>query len=342
MTTDTPLGRVSDGTEVIAASRVTGRQLLTTVDAFVDNQRRFDRQARVTLEYGVLAVSRDVYLDYVSSQVMDWSSAETGKLKKIVASIAAKFSSFDLSLPATVFLVKTSGLEEGFAAYTRLENVIVLPANMVASLETGVNFGDPLHPKDDSTYLENVITHEFFHIFSKNNRARRYELYKLVHYRPTGNDVALPDVPWGSWESMRDFKITNPDTPVLNVYIDMAVPPASEGEAADAAPAPLMPVLLANAPYTGGIFFDYLQWWFMAIERDESGQWVAKLTAEGDSVLYTSASLMDQYLGKVGRNFTQEIFHPDEILAQNFVLVVNQPSIGLLAKMNGVLQKGAS
>ena len=91
VTTDTPLGRVSDGTEVIAASRVTGRQLLTTVDAFVDNQSRFDRQARVNLEYGVLAVSRDVYLDYVSSQVMDWSSAETGKLKKIVASIATNF-----------------------------------------------------------------------------------------------------------------------------------------------------------------------------------------------------------------------------------------------------------
>jgi len=39
---------------------------------------------------------------------------------------------------------------------------------------------------------------------------------------------------------------------------------------------------------------------------------------------------MAKYLSLVTANFTQEIFQPDEILAQNFVLVANQPSLDIL------------
>jgi hypothetical protein len=46
---------------------------------------------------------------------------------------------------------------------------------------------------------------------------------------------------------------------------------------------------------------------------------------------------MPQYLKMIGRNMTGELFHPDEILAQNFVLVVNQPSLGLLTEMRSIL-----
>ena len=40
---------------------------------------------------------------------------------------------------------------------------------------------------------------------------------------------------------------------------------------------------------------------------------------------------MPEYLALVTANFTQEIFQPDEILAQNFVLVANQPSLDILS-----------
>jgi hypothetical protein len=40
----------------------------------------------------------------------------------------------------------------------------------------------------------------------------------------------------------------------------------------------------------------------------------------------------------VGHNFRQEIFHPDEILAQSFVLAANQPSMGLLTMIRDSLQ----
>jgi hypothetical protein len=96
-------------------------------------------------------------------------------------------------------------------------------------------------------------------------------------------------------------------------------------------------VLLAKCPYAGGIFFDYLQWWFIAIARDAGGHWAPVMGADGRPEMYESAPLMSQYLALVSSNFVQEIFQPDEILAQNFVLMASQPSLDILVEMRGAL-----
>ena len=44
-----------------------------------------------------------------------------------------------------------------------------------------------------------------------------------------------------------------------------------------------------------------------------------------------------QYLDVVGRNFSDEVFHPDEILAQSFVSIGRQPSLSLLDDLRAVL-----
>lgn len=336
MSNNIEIGTLPGGTTVIAASVDSGKELLTTKDLFVENQSRFDRQARLNLAYDVVHVTLEMYFDYISSQVLEWSSDEINSLQQIMKSISTKFDRLELTLPDRVWLVKTTGQEEGYAAYTRQMNVISLPANMVASLSTSANYGDPLHPADDLTYLENVIIHECFHLFSKNNKQRREELYSFVHYKPTGNNVELPDIPWGpdgSGYTMRDLKITNPDTPTMAYYIEMDV-----GNGSNEGNKPLLPILLANKPYNGGIFFVYLQWLFMEIEKNYSGQWQPVMTAENKPVLYDSEKLMSQYLKLIGYNLTGELFHPDEIMAQNFVFVANLPSLDLLENMQRILK----
>jgi hypothetical protein len=79
-----------------------------------------------------------------------------------------------------------------------------------------------------------------------------------------------------------------------------------------------------------------LAWWFLAIETCR-GAWVPVLDDSGRPLFYKSEPLMPQYLKMIGLNMTGELFHPDEILAQNFVLVVNQPSLGLLTEMRSIL-----
>ncbi len=333
---DSVIGTLPGGTEVVAASLELGRSLLTTVDDYVSQQSPFDRQARLNLRREVAEVTQGIYLDYVASQVMAWSALELQALKTIVGAMGRLFASLSLQLPAKVFLVKTSGQEEGYAAYTRRKDTIVLPANMVASVETAASYGDPLHPANDLSYLQDVMVHECFHLFSKNHPAHRARLYEHIHYRCTGTPVQLPDVPWGppgTRATMSDLKITNPDEPGQDVYIEMQVPAVPGQPHGPLVQRALMPLLLARSPYAGGVFFEYLEWWFMAIAPTPGGQWAPVSGPDGRPLMYESAPLMAQYLSLVSGNFTQEIFQPDEILAQNFVLVANQPSIDILAFM---------
>jgi hypothetical protein len=305
------VGTLPGGTEVVAVSTETGRELLTTVDEYVCQQSPFDRQARVNLRRDVVEVTLPIYLDYVASQVMSWSKAEIEALKTIVTAMAQLFAPLSLRLPAKIHLVKTSGQEEGYAAYTRRKDTIVLPANMIASLETATSYGDPLHPSNDVSYAQNVMIHECFHIFSKNHPEERFKLYDSIHYRSTGAAVELPDAPWGppgSHATMRDLKITNPDEPSLDVYIEMLVPSVPGQKDSPLVRKALAPLLLAKSPYAGGVFFEYLEWWFMAIAEGPAGRWAPELGSNGLPILYQSAPLIAEYLSLVTANFTQESF----------------------------------
>ena len=117
----------------------------------------------------------------------------------------------------------------------------------------------------------------------------------------------------------------------------MLVPATPGGEEGSSLTRSLVPVLIASGPYAGGRLGDYRQWLFMAVQQDENGQWVPLLGAQGRPLLYESGPLVGQYLSLVGRNFTSQIAYPDEILAQNFVLVVQQPSLDLLEKIAAAL-----
>lgn len=337
----TVIGTLPGGTTLIAVSVPEGRQLLTTVDEYVSKQSPFDRQARVNLRRSVAEVTLPIYLDYVASQVMGWSPQEINALKQIAAAMTPLFEPLSLRLPSEVYLVKTSGQEEGYAAYTRRKDTIVLPANMVSSVETATGYGDPLHPTLDISYLQGVVTHECFHLFSKNHPQERFRLYDHIRYRATGADIELPNVPWGppgSTTTMPELKITNPDSPGLNVCIDMQVPSDPLNAHSLIVTRSLAPVLLANGPYEGGIFFEYLAWWFIAVTQGPDQRWVPVLGKDGRPLMYASAPLMPQYLSLVSANFTQEIFQPDEILAQNFVLMADQPSLDVLVFMRKAMQ----
>ena len=325
-----------NGTTVVAAAQETARARLTTVDDFVANQTPFDRQSRLCLPATVATVTEAMYLAYVGAQAMDWQAEQITALQAIVASIATKFAGLQVTLPPTVAIVQTSGKEEGAAAYTRGLDTIVLPANMVGSIAFPADFGDPLHAVDSTDYLANVVIHEFFHLISKNNPALRTQLYGQIAYQVLPNSIELPRTPWpgAGGEPMRDLKITNPDGVFYDVAIELLVPPPGPA-GQPGVHQMLTPVLLASGPYQRGTFFDSLQWWFIAVA--ETGRGWAPVLHQGQPVMYESTPLMAQYLALVGSNFTNEIFYPDEILAQTFVLAINQPSVGDIATVRNTL-----
>ena len=66
---------------------------------------------------------------------------------------------------------------------------------------------------------------------------------------------------------MSDLEITNPDEPDFDVYIEMLVPSIPGDEDRPRVKRALAPLLIAKSPYEGGVFFEYLEWWFMSIAR---------------------------------------------------------------------------
>src|SRR5215212_4771125 len=100
----------------------------------------------------------------------------------------------------------------------------------------------------------------------------------------------------------------------------------------------MTPVLLSGGTYSGGRFFDYIRWSFLIIAFDTDGPTAAR-APDGGPLLVPSNQVQRDYLRQVGRNFDQELFHPDEILAQNFVLAVQEPNPDLLMRLRSVIAR---
>lgn len=277
-----------------------GRKVLTARDDFVERLSPFDRAARLK---SASNVSEADYLTFVGENVREWKPEEQAKVTAAFEGVREKLSAFDLPLPAKVLLVKTSGIEEGNAAYTR-SNAIVFPEAKLT--------GEPER-------LQRLLCHELFHVLSRADSELREKLYATIGFEKC-DEVQLPS-------AMAAKKITNPDAPRNDHAIRVTVNGASRWA---------VPVLIATSPYDaerGGEFFDYLELKFVLLDDQK------KLDAK--SVELVDRRELGEFFEQVGQN-TGYIIHPEEILADNFALLVlpqgELPSPEVLERMRGVIE----
>jgi hypothetical protein len=83
----------------------------------------FDRAARLKTDR---AVTEAEYLAFVGANVLEWTDEERAALSAAVESVEKRLRALAVPIPADVVLIKTTGREEGGAAYTRA-NAIILP-----------------------------------------------------------------------------------------------------------------------------------------------------------------------------------------------------------------------
>jgi Domain of unknown function (DUF4157) len=142
-----------------------------------------------------------------------------------VVSLAGKLARWNLPLPPTVVLIKTTGNEEGNAAYTR-QNAIILSQHEAASANS------------------DLLAHELFHVLSRHDAELRQRLYRVIGFLPI-HEVRLPP-------ALVPIKITNPD----GVHNNFRIVVRSEGELL-----PVVPILYSSSPRydvgRGGEFFQY-------------------------------------------------------------------------------------
>jgi hypothetical protein len=246
-------------------------------------------------------------LAYAADQVRPWDSREVNHLSQIVSAVRGHLDGYELALPNIVLLVKTTGREEGRAAYCR-GHAIVLPQAMLAA---------------STQRLTQLLIHELYHVLSSHNPDLRHAMYGVLGFQAC-DSVRLPPV-------LAERKITNPDAPLVDCYTTVE---HDEKELFVA------PMLYAETEYDlqrGGSFFNYLVFRLVVIER-EAGQWKAVLRNGRLDVL--EPRRVSSFMRQIGSN-TDYIIHPEEILAENFVhLVLNTKPLAtprIVEEMRNVL-----
>jgi hypothetical protein len=308
--TQTSHGQITlGGTTVAFADVEEAKQILTKRDDFVRRMSPFDRAARMKTDRDV---SEEEYLAFVAENILAWNDAEKDRISTAFQSIDAELNALTLPLPPRVLLIKTTGNEEGNAAYTRA-NAIVFPRNDLDA------------PLDK---IRKTICHELFHILSRANPTLREKLYAVIGFKKCG-EITFP-------ADLKSQKITNPDAPRNDHCVRVQV----GGEARWAVPV----LFSSHEKYNverGGEFFNYLQFRLLLIQRDDDTETALSID-ETQKPQLIEVRQVTGFFEQVGRN-TGYIIHPEEILADNFALLVlreqNLASPEIIEKLAAALRE---
>lgn len=300
----------SKNCQLVFASAEQARAALNVRDDFVTALSPFDRASRLKSDQ---PVDESTYLKFIGEQALSWTDEERERLSLAIGTVQAALEGMKLPFPEKVLLIKTSGLEEGGAAYTR-GSTIIFPRSKLAG-QSG---------------LAALFCHELFHVLSRNDKAWRDRLYETIGFR------RCSELKWP--EELAPIKLTNPDAPASDHCIEINV---------DGQPQWAIPILFSRVPRydstQGGEFFQYMIFRLIVVdpkwENVPAQSSTGPVLKEGKSVLLDPKNATG-YLEKIGRN-TGYIIHPDETLADNFVLIVNGksdvPSPEVLAKIKTAL-----
>jgi hypothetical protein len=175
--------------------------------------------------------------------------------------------------------------------------------------------------------IRKTVSHELFHVLSRANPELREKLYKIIGFEKCG-EVDFPS-------ELKARKLTNPDAPRNDYGVSLKV----DGQNVWA-----VPILFSSAEkydvQRGGEFFGYLQFKFLLVTREEKAK-TATPMLENQRAKLVPLENASGFFEQVGRN-SREIFHPEEILADNFALLItgqrHVPSPEILEKLREVLK----
>jgi hypothetical protein len=280
-----PAGRTIRGTTFRFASAAEGRALLESADEFTRALSAFDRSLRLKRRE---AISDAEYRRFAGEQARDFTVEETNAWASAVEEVGRATEGLDIGLPPRVLLVKTTGREELDAAYTR-GHAVILPARVVEN-------GDA--PRVGS------LAHELFHVSSRASASRRDARYALLGFAPVRALAAPAD--------LEPSRLTNPDAHALDHFARVTVD--GGGERA------VVPLLTCDLPIAEAIRTDA---WFktvrvVLIEIDPA---TGAPSVDADGRTRALDASRTDWNRRLGQN-TEYVIHPEEVLADNFALIV--------------------
>lgn len=300
-------GQAGEGTAFVFASIEEGQRILLKDDQFIQGMSPFDRAARVKTDRDV---SKKEFLAFIAASVLQWDANEKKAVEAAINQIQPALKRLLLPPLGTIYIIKTTGAEEGNVAYTR-GSAIVFPKSLLAG---------------NARELQRLLAHELFHVLSGSNAKMRELFYQVIGFRYCG-EIDFPT-------TLRLRKITNPDAPQNDHCIRVRAGDDTVW---------VVPILFSQMakydPRRGGEFFDYVSFAFLLVGQGSDLGRAQSMYDKQRPTLF-KVNQIAGFFEQVGRN-TEYIIHPEEILADNFALLVlgeqNVLSPEVLAKMKDLL-----
>ena len=268
------------------ATEAEGRQLMGADDVYTRGWSEFDIVSRLKNPKG----TRAELLAYKQAEVRAWTPEEQQTILRDMYAInqLVRTQGYRLPLPHEVVLVKTTMKDEGDAAgYTQ--------ANWIALTDQICTRMKPEARRD-------LLLHELSHVLTRNSLEYKERLYAALGFTLVRGGLEYP-------AELLKTRISNPDIGAYDSYGPFTIKGRTENCAM---------YLYADRPYTGGRFFEYVKVAFVPYDA----QLRPKSDANGKVLVYGMEDVED-FFERVGKN-TNYIIHPEEILAENFVLAFLQ------------------
>ncbi|MCC7408041.1 MAG: hypothetical protein IT442_08215 [Phycisphaeraceae bacterium] len=283
-------------------------EFLSADDDFTRTLSDLDRKGRME---EVNDASRDAFLRFLGRQAREWTGPEVNKVRSALERLGPRLEELGVKLPAKILLIKTSGKEEFDKPYTR-RNALVLTQAFLQ--------------RTPAPAMMNTLAAELFTLMTRNDPSLQGKLYGLIGFKQTG-EPSLPR----RWS---DRQFTDPDFPRNDASVEVAFQRRTVR---------VIPLLVSkDKVYDPRRVPDLSK----AIDLrlavlDERDPTILKLGA-GDEPVFLDPRQVTGYPNQATANTTHNN-HPQEVLADNFTLLVMQrkaPNQKLLDDIAAVLKGG--
>lgn len=242
----------------------------------------------------------EAYKSFLQSEMLDFSEEDKAFMNEVFKKAKTYIDKINPKLyPEKIELYKTKTNHYGENVYYTRERGIIVPANIFK--EKDVKAAMP------------IMLHEIFHILSRYYVDFRNKMYGLIGFEKYEEDLLIQ-------KSISDLIMSNPDGMRRDYAIRLEDNQGKEQLA--------VPILVSTkSRYTPDMpsFFNYMQFDLYPIDKISKSQVTLGIKGDGSSALSTVHNA--DFFNKIKDN-TQYIIHPDEILADNFMMAV-------IAKNNG-------
>ena len=258
---------------------------------FFGRINNLDRQIQMKRENDK-SISLDEYKQFLESDITTFTPAEQSRLEILFNNIHERFDKIGIHVNIDdIYIIKTKGLTYGPQAFFTRENAIFIPAHQMEMPDDG---------------LRSVLLHEIFHIVSRYDERIKKATYNLIGFSPLGKDFKI-EAP-----HLSERILLNPDG-LDNSYVINLKNEAGESLQAVA-------VLYSKHKKYSSSFADYFDYiYFELYKYDETNGTIEVKDDLGNTI---PADYFNNFFDQISDN-TQYIIHPDEIMADNFMLMVN-------------------